>query len=100
MATQKTIAKRVKAPASNVIRVPKPPAGAYNPDRPLDRNSLLLNQVRHFQQVEQRWAEEHGHTCCDVTDVKTEGQAAEYLRKLTELVHERDKPRTHKAGHQ
>ena len=106
MAAKKTVAKKTavkpaKAHASNVIVVPKPRPEAYNPDRPLDRNSLLLNQVRHFQHVEQRWAEEHGHTCCDITEVKTEGQAAEYLRKMTELVHERsDKPRTHKAGHQ
>jgi len=106
MAAKKTGATREKAKepkkpkASNVIIVPKPSPSSYDPNRPLDRNSLLVNQVRHFQHLEKQWAEQHGHTCCDITQVRTEGEAAEYLRKMTELVHERSKPRTHRAGHE
>jgi len=102
MAAKKTraSAKPATTKAPNVIAVPKPSPAAYNPNRPLKGNSLLLNQVRHFQELEKQWMEEHGHTCHDITEVRTEGQAAEYLKKMTELVHEKARPRTHKAGHQ
>jgi hypothetical protein len=37
---------------SNIIRVPKPNPKSYNPDRPLEKNTLLLNQIRHFLELE------------------------------------------------
>ena len=90
------MAKKKRGEAPNIVVVPKPSKSAYNPDRTLDRRSLLLNQVRQFQHLEQSLpaAERTGLQC----PVETEGQAAEYLRKMTELMHERTKPRVRKAG--
>jgi hypothetical protein len=90
------MAKKKAGMASNVVVVPKPSKAAYNPDRTLDRRSLLLNQVRQFRHLEQSLpaAERLGLD----GPVETEGQAAEYLRKMTELMHERSKPRVRKAG--
>jgi hypothetical protein len=90
------MAKKKPFGESNVVVVPKPSAKAYNPERVLDRRSLLLNQVRQFQHVEQGLpaAERVGLE----GPVETEGQAAEYLRKMTERMQERGKPRVKKAG--
>jgi len=72
--------------ASNVVVVPKPARGSYNPNRPLAKNTLLLNQVRHFQEVEDRLPPDQrtGH---DPKKIRTEGQAAAYLKKMTTLLH-------------
>ena len=40
------------AEPSNVIRVPKPSRGSFNMERPLEKNSLLMNQVKHFLALE------------------------------------------------
>jgi hypothetical protein len=62
------------------VNVPEPGADAYNPDRPVVKNGLLLNQVKHFQQIER--------------ERMTEGEASEYIRRMTALLH----PRTVTAG--
>jgi hypothetical protein len=86
VSAKKAPAKKKTAAASNVIVVPKPAPGSYDPNRPLSKNTLLLHQVRHFQEVEQRLPEEEqtGHAPESIT---TEGQAAEYLRKMTAKLH-------------
>jgi hypothetical protein len=93
--------KSVKKPAakSNVVVVPRAARGAYNPDRPLSKNTLLLHQVRHFQEVEKKLpkSQRTGH---DPKRILTEGHAAEYLRKMTALLHPqaRKAPGVLKAG--
>jgi hypothetical protein len=75
-----------------VIRVPKP-AGEYNPNRPLSKNTLLLNQVNHFYQAEQKLPAEQ-RTGIAPEAILTEGQAADYIRKVTAILH----TQTGKAG--
>ncbi|HWK09882.1 MAG TPA: hypothetical protein VNR64_07520 [Vicinamibacterales bacterium] len=61
------------------IRVPKPPANAFNPDRPA--SDLLKQQVRHLE-----WAVRHaGERRADfhkVKYVKTEREAAKRMQQL------------------
>ena len=63
-----------------IIAVPQPDPGSFSPDRPLIKNTLLLNQVNHFQKVER--------------ERMTEVQASEYIRRMTKLLH----PPTATAG--
>lgn len=61
--------------SKRVVSMPQPAAGSYNPNRPLIRNSLLLHQVIHFQKVER--------------ERMTEGQASDYIRRMTAMLHPR-----------
>ncbi|MBV8847901.1 MAG: hypothetical protein JO307_34235 [Bryobacterales bacterium] len=71
---------------SNVIRVPRAPKTSYNPQRPLVKNTLLLNQVRHFREVEKTLPPEM-RSGIDFESIKTEGDAAEYVRRITAVLH-------------
>jgi hypothetical protein len=67
------------------IPVPKPSKKAMNPDRPV--NALLLAQISHLQHAERRLplryrSEIYTHA------IKTEGEAAEYIREVTEAIHQ------------
>ena len=42
-----------------VIRVPKPSRSSYQPHRLLSKNTLLLNQVKHFKALEKDFPPEH-----------------------------------------
>lgn len=55
-----------------LIHVPRPPKSAFYKDRPV--SSLLKNQIRHLQEAE-------------FNLIKTEGQAAEYIRRITAKLH-------------
>jgi hypothetical protein len=59
--------------SKRIVKLPVVEEGSYNPDRPLSRNTLLLNQVSHFQKIER--------------ERMTEGQAAEYIQRITTLLH-------------
>lgn len=61
------------ARSKKIIQVQHPEQGSFNPDRPLIRNTLLLNRVKHFQEIERA--------------SMTEGQASEYIRRMTALLH-------------
>lgn len=74
------------ATPSNVIRVPKPAAGAFNPARPLAKNTLLLNQVKHFHRLELDLPVDR-RTGIALETIQTEGQASEYIRKMTAILH-------------
>ena len=63
---------------SNVIHVPKPRHNAFNKHRPL--STLLQMQVKHFNEIEKQLLLA-GLT--DIEAIKTEGQAAEYIKKMT-----------------
>jgi hypothetical protein len=71
----------------NFIEVPKPPRTAYNPDRPLEKNALIHAQVQHFREAEMRLAE-NLRTGVDLAAIATEGQAADYIRKVTRAIRE------------
>jgi len=67
-----------------IIAVPRPSRKAMNPDRPT--NCLVLAQVRHLQQAECRLpvkyrSEIYAHA------IRTEGEAARYIREVTEAIH-------------
>jgi hypothetical protein len=70
----------------NVIHVPKPSAKAFNPNRPLKGNLLLQTQVKHFHELEKGLAGEQ-QTGINVESIATEGEASEYVRRLTAILH-------------
>jgi hypothetical protein len=74
------------ASPSNVIRVPKPSRSSFNPDRPVAGNTLLLSQLKHAHIHEQTLPPDR-RTGIDFESIKTEGRAAEYLRKLMGTLH-------------
>ena len=92
---RKTKASRTKAPkakshkpkAPKAIKVPKPAGTAYDPQRPLEKNQLIQSQVRHFQEVETQLPEQL-RTGMDVAAIRTEGQASDYIRKVTMALQE------------
>ena len=67
-----------------VIKVPHPAKGSLNPDRPA--SSLLLAQVVHLHEAEKnlplRYRSERY-----IKAVRTEGEAANYIREVTEAIH-------------
>jgi hypothetical protein len=72
---------------SNVIKVPKPSLAAYNPGRELDKNALVRAQVAHFREAEQGLPEDL-RTGLDAAAIRTEGEASEYIGKVTRAIHE------------
>jgi hypothetical protein len=70
---------------SNVIKVPKP-SSVFDPHRPLHKNPLIAAQVRHFEEAEMHLDAEL-RTGVDVNALKTEGEASEYIRKVTRAIH-------------
>jgi hypothetical protein len=71
-----------------VIRVPKPNRSkSYQPHRPVGKNTLLLNQVKHFKEIEKDLAPEH-KTGIAHEEIRTEGEAADYIKRMTLKIHE------------
>ncbi|HTQ54820.1 MAG TPA: hypothetical protein VMI94_10190 [Bryobacteraceae bacterium] len=73
-----------------VVRVPKTRRSSFDPNRPLTKNVLLQTQVKHFRHVEEKLplAEQTG---IDIARLATEGQAADYIRRVTQKLHARAK---------
>lgn len=67
-----------------IIRVPRPPQSAMNKDRPV--SSLLKNQILHLQEAEFRLPA-RDQTNIYINKIKTEGEAAEYIRRVTAKLH-------------
>ncbi|HEY6339777.1 MAG TPA: hypothetical protein VIW68_14900 [Candidatus Sulfotelmatobacter sp.] len=67
-----------------MIKIPKPPKSSYDPDRPV--SGLLKAQILHLQEVEQRLPQRH-QSDIYINAIKTEGEAAEYIRHVTEALH-------------
>lgn len=67
-----------------LIHVPRPPKDAGNPNRPV--SSLLQSQVEHLHEAERRLPNRY-HSDIYINAIKTEGEAAEYIRKVTEAIH-------------
>jgi hypothetical protein len=85
------------ASPSNIVRVPKPSKNAFNPHRLLAKNTLMLNQVKHFHDLELKLPQEQ-RTGIDFTTILTEGQASQYIRKMTHIMHPHSAPQTKKSG--
>ena len=81
------------ATPSNVIRIPQPSRRSFNPERPLAKNSLLMNQVKHLIELEKTFPAVK-QTGIDHNAITTEGRAAEYIRKMTDILH----PQAAKSG--
>jgi hypothetical protein len=73
----------------SVIRLAKTPASAMDPDRPI--NTLLKNQIEHLQRAEFRLPANRQSNIY-INDIKTEGQAAEYIRIVTAELHPKGAP--------
>jgi hypothetical protein len=67
-----------------LIKVPRPPKNAYDPSRPM--NTLLEWQVEHLHEAEKRLPVRH-QTHIYTNAIRTEGEAAEYVREVTEAIH-------------
>src|SRR4051794_30864560 len=80
-----------------IIPVPRTPKSAMNKDRVLSYQGLLWHQIRHFREVEQKLpaAQQSG---IDVEAIRTEGQAAEYIRHLTSQLHPQGAKQASGAG--
>jgi hypothetical protein len=70
------------AKATNVIRIPKPPATAFNKHRPV--SDLLWEQVEHLAAVVRRMIDEERRA------VRTEGEASAFIKKYTEFLRSPD----------
>ena len=70
------------------IKVPRPPEDSYNPDRPV--SALLKAQIRHLHEAERGLPLRH-HTDIYTKAIKTEGEAAEYIGRVTEAIHKAHK---------
>jgi hypothetical protein len=67
-----------------VIHVPRPPKSAHDPSRPA--NTLLKAQIEHLQEAEWKLPIENQSNIY-VNAIQTEGEAAEYIQKVTEAIH-------------
>jgi len=68
-----------------VIRVPVPSKNSFNPDRPV--SGLLKAQILHLQDAEKRLPLDLRSNIY-INAIKTEGEAADYVRQVTEAIHE------------
>ena len=67
-----------------LIHVPRPPKSAKDPGRPV--SSLLIAQIVHLQHAERRLPLKY-RTQIYVHAIRTEGEAARYIREVTEAIH-------------
>lgn len=68
-----------------LIPVPKPPKSAMNRNRPV--SNLLRNQMEHLQRAEFRLPIKQ-QTNIYINAIKTEGEAADYIRRVTQAIHD------------
>jgi len=67
-----------------LIHVPRPRQSALDPDRPI--NALLKAQIEQLHEAETALPL-HLRTTIFVKAIKTEGEAANYIRAVTEAIH-------------
>lgn len=67
-----------------LIPVPRPPKSAHNPERPI--NALLQAQIQHLHHAERNLPLRY-RTEIYANAIKTEGEAAAYIRGVTEAIH-------------
>jgi hypothetical protein len=79
-----------------LIHVPRPDVkSAMNPNRPV--NALLKAQVQHLHAAERNLPFRR-RTEIYINAIKTEGEAAEYIRRVTEAIHEAHEAAAAKRG--
>jgi len=79
-----------------VIHVPRPDVkSAMDSDRPV--NTLLKAQIQHLRDAERNLPLRH-RTDIYVNAIKTEGEAAEYIRQVTEAIREAHEAAAAKRG--
>lgn len=67
------------AKSTNVIRIPKVPADAYNRQRPV--SELLWTQVEHLAAVVKKDIDDERRA------IRTEGDASAFIKKYTAILH-------------
>ena len=67
-----------------VIKVPKPAQGSFNKNRPV--SALLRNQILHMHEVERKFPPSR-HSGVYINEIRTEGEAADYIQKVTARLH-------------
>ena len=79
--------KRIAPPAGDVtfISVPKPPASAFNKDRPI--GCLLQAQLRHIHHAESARLPKEKRDGRRPEDIHTEAEAASYIAAVTSVLH-------------
>ena|ERR1700691_5688779 len=92
--------KRTKMPAGDVtvINIPKPPASAFNKNRPA--GCLLQAQVRHIHHAESARLPKEKRDGRRPEDILTEADAASYIAAITKVLRpqRRRKPRSRPAN--
>ena len=68
-----------------IIPVPRPSKKAMNPNRPV--SALLLTQIQHLQHAERRLPLRY-RTAIYTHAIRTEAEAARYIREVTEAIHQ------------
>jgi hypothetical protein len=71
-----------------IINVPAVEKEAYNPDRPI--SGLIQMQLVHLSTAEQTLPPKQ-RTGVNIATLHTEGQAAEYIQKVTAMLHRASK---------
>ena len=67
-----------------IVKIPAPPKSAMNQHRPV--SGLLKSQILHLQEAEFRLPAEY-QTNIYIHAIRTEGDAGEYIRQVTEAIH-------------
>jgi hypothetical protein len=78
-----------------MIDVPKVEKEAYNPDRPI--SGLIQMQLIHLSTAEQMLPPNIRRTGVNIATLHTEGQAAEYIQKVTAMLHRAGKAKKKKT---
>jgi hypothetical protein len=93
---RKRVSGNKAAPAASgdvtFISVPKPPASAFNKNRPA--GCLLQAQVRHIHHAESARLPEEKRDGRGPEDIHTEAEAAAYIAKITKLLHPQRRKRS------
>ncbi len=77
-----------------IVKVPKPSSDSMNQKRAV--SSLLKTQMLHLQEAEFCLPADY-QTNIYINSIKTEGEAAEYIRQVTERIHEAHTARIRRA---
>jgi len=67
-----------------IIKIPAPPKSSMNRDRPV--SGLLKSQILHLQEAEFRLPAKY-QTNIYIHSIRTEGDAGEYIREVTQAIH-------------
>jgi hypothetical protein len=77
-----------------VIKVPAAPKSSMNQDRPV--SALLKSQILHLQEAEFRLPAQY-QTNIYIHAIQTEGDAGEYIRQVTQAIHDAHAARIRRA---